>query len=90
MIAVSSELLGTIIINTSIILYNQVQSVNSHIISHVLSADDEFLNLISSLVDLENFGVSHKLLNRVILVVTVSAKYLDSISSVLVCSDGAV
>ena len=46
------------------------------VFGHVLSADDKFLDLIRSLVDLEDLCVPHKLFYWIILVVAVSAEYL--------------
>ena len=50
----------------------------------MLASDDEFLDLRGSLVDLENLGVAHQLLHRVLAVEPVSTKNLNRVSSRLV------
>ena len=56
----------------------------------MLSADDEFLNLVSSLVDLEDFGIPHQFLDRVVLVVAISAEHLDRVAGVSVSGNSAI
>ena len=51
---------------------------------HVFAADDEFLNLNSTFVNLENFGVTHQLFDRVITIESIATENLDSISSSLI------
>lgn len=52
----------------------------------MFAADDEFLNLSSPFVNLENFGVTHQLFDRVITIESIATENLDSISSRLIGS----
>ena len=42
-------------------------------------ADDGALNLIGALIDLQNLGIAHHLLNRILAHVAVAAEYLHGI-----------
>ena len=52
----------------------------------MFAANNEFLDLGGTFIDLENFGVTHQFFNWIITVETVTTMNLNSVSSVLIGS----